>query len=151
MAATALVALCLAGPAAAKPPERSGGPPDHAGGGRANPDAETVDSRVNEVIEAATDRLLGSEEKAVIREYFEPYRDGRRDLPPGLASKDRLPPGLARRDKLPPGLQGKALPPVLEARLPSLDPRWTRELIGDNLVLIDRDTDVIVDILRDVF
>jgi Ni/Co efflux regulator RcnB len=70
------------------------------------------------------------------------------ELPPGLAKKEQLPPGLAKRDKLPPGLQRDKLPTDLVAKLPA-PPRGTeRILIGDDLVLIDQKTQVVLDILK---
>ncbi|MCK6453522.1 MAG: RcnB family protein [Alphaproteobacteria bacterium] len=68
--------------------------------------------------------------------------------PPGLAKKDQLPPGLAKRDRLPPGLQRDRLPADLVAKLPAPRRGTERVLIGDDLVLIDQKTQVVLDILR---
>lgn len=74
-------------------------------------------------------------------------------LPPGLAKRDRLPPGLQkqldRNGRLPPGLDRRALPADLENRLP--DRTNTERVIVDNdVVLIERGTDLVLDVIRDV-
>ena len=69
-------------------------------------------------------------------------------LPPGLAKKDQLPPGLAKRDKLPRGLKRDPLPADLQAKLPAARPGTERILIGDDLLLIDKKTSVVLDILK---
>lgn len=70
-------------------------------------------------------------------------------LPPGLAKKNGLPPGLAKRQTLPPGLQKRALPASLEHQLP--ERRHTERLIiDDDVILIERGTNLVLDILEDV-
>lgn len=71
-------------------------------------------------------------------------------LPPGLAKRENLPPGLAKRDKLPPGLQRDPLPADLAAKLPPEKPGTERTLVGADLVLIDKATNVVLDMLRNV-
>ena len=72
------------------------------------------------------------------------YREHSRDLPPGLAKRDRLPPGLERQlvihGTLPPGLQKKIqpCPPDLERVLPPSPPNYSHVVIGGNLVLLNR-------------
>ena len=149
----------IASPSAeAKPPAHAGGhggPPAHAGGGKpeAAPEMieEAVGQAVDAVVDSVVDSVFGPSETRIIREYFAPYRDGRRDLPPGLAKRETLPPGLAKRETLPPGLQRRAVPPDLMDRLPDLDARWKRIMVGHDMVVIERGTDIIVDILRDLF
>ncbi len=70
--------------------------------------------------------------------------------PPGLAKRERLPPGLAKRDTLPPGLQGRLLPRELESRLAVLPVAYVRVIIGRDVVLMNRDTRVVLDILYGV-
>lgn len=76
-------------------------------------------------------------------------------LPPGLARRDRLPPGLEKqlqRDgTLPPGLAKRGLPDNLQALLPRPLPGQERVLVDNDVVLIERATGLILDILRDVF
>jgi hypothetical protein len=82
------------------------------------------------------------------------YNDHQNSLPPGLAKKDQLPPGLekqlVRRGTLPPGLQKRIqpCPPDLELRLPPPPPEETQVLIGGHIVLLNRKTNVVVDIFH---
>ena len=74
--------------------------------------------------------------------------------PPGVAQRGSLPPGLQRQlqrnGRLPPGLQKKAFPADLRFRLPAPLQGTERLIIGSDAVLIDRATNVILDIMRDV-
>lgn len=72
------------------------------------------------------------------------------DLPPGLAKKDRLPPGLAKRDRLPEGIEGEALPRELESRLSRLPAGYMRLRIGQDFVILNRQTRVVLDIAREL-
>jgi hypothetical protein len=80
------------------------------------------------------------------------YSERENHLPPGLAKKDRLPPGLekqlVRNGTLPPGLQKRFyLAPVeLERRLPPPPPDCAHVLIGGHIVLLNRKTNLIVDV-----
>jgi len=80
------------------------------------------------------------------------YADNEDHLPPGLAKKDHLPPGLqkhlVRDGQLPPGLQKKvhSCPPDLERQLPPPPPECTHVLVGGNIVLLNRKTNIVVDI-----
>ena len=82
------------------------------------------------------------------------YDNHQNDLPPGLAKKDRLPPGLekqlVRRGGLPPGLQKRlqACPEDLERQLPPPPPDCEHVVIGRHLVLLNRRTNIVVDILH---
>ncbi|HWR35517.1 MAG TPA: hypothetical protein VN622_06570 [Clostridia bacterium] len=66
-----------------------------------------------------------------------------RNLPPGLAKRDRLPPGLEkqlrRNGTLPPGLQKRvqALPVRCEQQLPSLPRAIQRVILNRSIILID--------------
>jgi Ni/Co efflux regulator RcnB len=77
-----------------------------------------------------------------------------RGLPPGLAKRDRLPPGLERqlivRGTLPPGLRKKAYPvPVeLERRLPPPPVGYAHLVIGGHIVLVNRRTWLVMDIIH---
>jgi hypothetical protein len=61
-----------------------------------------------------------------------------------------LPPGLAKRDRLPPGLQGDALPYELERKLSRLPSSYVRVRIGQDIVLMDRNTRVVFDVVYGV-
>jgi hypothetical protein len=80
------------------------------------------------------------------------YLENESHLPPGLAKKDRLPPGLekqlVRNGTLPPGLQKRfyPLPVELERRLPPPPPDCAHVLISGHIVLLNRRTNLIVDV-----
>lgn len=82
------------------------------------------------------------------------YHDHDRDLPPGLAKKDRLPPGLEKqlvvRGTLPPGLRKKMqpCPEELERRLPPPPIGYEHTVIGGHLVLVNQKTFVVLDIFH---
>lgn len=75
-------------------------------------------------------------------------------LPPGLARKENLPPGLERQlqknGTLPPGLARRDLPPDLASRLPSTPSDLERIIVDTNVLLVEKATGVILDIIRDV-
>lgn len=87
-------------------------------------------------------------------------------LPPGLAKKGKLPPGLAKRETLPPGLAAKitpgtvlpheaaqatyGLPKNLEDRLPPPPQNTERKVVGNDVVLIQAGTNLVLDVLKDV-
>lgn len=83
-------------------------------------------------------------------------KKGKKGLPPGLAKKGKLPPGLQkqlqRNGTLPPGLEKKMepLPEPLHARLRPLPPEYERVVVGQDVVILDRTTQKILDIIRDV-
>ncbi len=66
-------------------------------------------------------------------------------LPPGLAKH------LERRGTLPPGLAKRDLPPGLASRLPPARPGLGRFVVGNDVVLIETATGIILDILEGVF
>jgi hypothetical protein len=78
-----------------------------------------------------------------------------KELPPGLAKKDRLPPGLEqqlqRNGTLPPGLAKKGLPPDLERQLPPPPDGYERQIVEDAaIVLVHKATGKIADVVTDV-
>ncbi len=80
------------------------------------------------------------------------------NLPPGLAKRGgNLPPGLEkqleRNGTLPPGLQKRLQPcPIeIERQLVPLAPDYRRGFIGAHLVVFNRNTGIIVDVLHDVY
>jgi hypothetical protein len=90
-------------------------------------------------------------DRAAVRGWYDEHRS---NLPPGLAKKDQLPPGLekqlVRRGTLPPGLQKRLqpCPEDLERRLPPPPPDCTHVLIGGHIVLLNRRTNLVVDIFH---
>jgi hypothetical protein len=98
--------------------------------------------------------FLPEERKTIYRYYHRtPPSKG---LPPGLAKKSKLPPGLQKQldknGKLPPGLQKRLepLPRDLEARLPGLPEYWERVILQEHVVLMDRRSQRILDIIENV-
>jgi hypothetical protein len=75
-------------------------------------------------------------------------------LPPGLAKKESLPPGLAKQleknGTLPPGLAKRSLPEGLEKKLPPTSKGQERIIVGGDVVLLEKATGKILDIVRDV-
>jgi hypothetical protein len=65
-------------------------------------------------------------------------------------NKKGLPSRLAKRDKLPPGLQSEPLPYELERKLARLPSPYVRVRVGQDIVLMDRNTRVIFDIVYGV-
>jgi len=97
---------------------------------------------------------FGDHDREVITRY---YSNRGSNLPPGLAKRGgNLPPGLEkqleRNGTLPPGLQKRVEPcPVeLERQLPPLPTEYRRGVIGAHIVIFNRNTNVIVDVLKDV-
>ncbi len=97
---------------------------------------------------------FGEHDREVITNY---YSNRGSSLPPGLAKRGgNLPPGLEkqleRNGTLPPGLQKRVEPcPVeLERQLPPLPAEYRRGVIGAHIVIFNRNTNVIVDVLKDV-
>lgn len=72
-------------------------------------------------------------------------------LPPGLAKRDQLPPGLAKRgNRLPPGLMKGDLPPDLESKLPNLPDNVERVIVDTDVLLVEKGTNLILDVLEGV-
>ena len=98
--------------------------------------------------------VFSSRERDIIRDY---YQDQYSNLPPGLAKRGgNLPPGLQKhleRDgTLPPGLQKRVqpFPYELERRLPRLPSEYRRVTLGVDILIVDRRTQRIMDIVRDI-
>ena len=97
---------------------------------------------------AAVELRFSDRDRGLIEEHYRAAKP--KKAPPGLAKRERLPPGLAKRDTLPPGLRGRLLPRELESRLAVLPAAYARVVIGRDIVLMNRDTRVVVDILYGV-
>ena len=94
------------------------------------------------------DVRISDRDRSLIEHYYKKSYKNRKGLPPGLAKRgDNLPPGLAKRDKLPPGLQGEPLPHDLEGKLARLPSSYVRVRIGQDIVLMDRKTRVVFDVV----
>ncbi len=97
---------------------------------------------------------FGKHDREIIAGY---YANRGSNLPPGLAKRGGdLPPGLEkhleRNGTLPPGLQKRIepCPAELERQLPPLPADYQRAVIGAHIVILNRHTNVIVDIMKDV-
>jgi len=97
---------------------------------------------------------FGEHDREIITRY---YSNSTSNLPPGLAKRGGdLPPGLQkhleRNGTLPPGLQKRLEPcPVeLERQLPPLPADYRRAVIGAHVVVLNKNTNVIIDIMKNV-
>ncbi|WP_096461379.1 hypothetical protein [Sulfurifustis variabilis] len=98
---------------------------------------------------AVVDVSFSRHDRAVIEQYYRGAHQ--RGLPPGLAKRNgALPPGLAKRDVLPPGLSTVPLPVELERQLTPLPAVYVRVRIGNDIVLMDRKTRVVFDVIYGV-
>ncbi len=101
-------------------------------------------------------RVFGDSQEAIIRDWFS-NRKNLEGLPPGLAKREELPAGLKRQMKrngsLPPGLEKHLhpLPLDLEDLLPELSEGVVRVIIGVDIVLLDKTSNLILDIVGEVF
>jgi hypothetical protein len=98
--------------------------------------------------------VFGERDRDLIVKY---YQGGSSGLPPGLAKRGgNLPPGLERQlernGTLPPGLQKKLqpFPPELERQLPPCPTSYQRGIIGAHIVVFNRSTRLIVDVIKNV-
>jgi hypothetical protein len=108
----------------------------------------------NDAVSVHGSIVFSAHDRDTIRDY---YHGGNSGLPPGLAKRGgNLPPGLqkqlARNGTLPPGLQKKLtpFPDDLERRLPRLPDIYRRGSIGGSVVIIDRRTQRIIDVIHDI-
>jgi hypothetical protein len=97
---------------------------------------------------------FGEQDREIITRY---YSNRTSNLPPGLAKRGGdLPPGLQkhleRNGTLPPGLQKRLepCPEELERQLPPLPADYRRAVIGAHVVILSKNTNVIVDIMKNV-
>ncbi len=100
-------------------------------------------------------RVFGESQEATIRAWFSNQKN-LEGLPPGLAKRERLPAGLERQLKknrsMPPGLQKRVhfFPLDLERSLPELPKGVVRVVIGVDILLLDKTSNTILDIVRKV-
>jgi hypothetical protein len=100
---------------------------------------------------------FGDKDRRIIHDYYSKKNKKKikgKAMPPGLAKKGKLPPGLQkqlkRKGKLPPGLAKRHLPYELEGRLSQLPRGYVRLKVGGDIVLMNEETEVIVDIIYDM-
>jgi hypothetical protein len=100
-------------------------------------------------------RLFEESQIATIRAWFSNPKN-LKGLPPGLAKRERLPAGLERQLKkngsLPPGLEKRlhSFPLELEHLLPERPEGVIRVVIGVDILLLDKTSNTILDIVREV-
>ena len=101
-----------------------------------------------------SDPVFSDRDRNIIGRY---YAGSTANLPPGLAKRGgNLPPGLQkqldRNGTLPPGLQKRLtpFPADLDRQLPPLPSIYQRGYIGEDVVIIERSTRRIIDIIRGV-
>lgn len=86
-------------------------------------------------------------ERRIIRDFFRHQAGtnlGAKAFTKGKVKSKQLPPGLAMH------LRHGSLPPGLQKRLPSLPSGLQRRIVGNDVVLIETATSLILDVLRDV-
>lgn len=97
------------------------------------------------------DVSFNDRDRSLIHGYYGKQKKKHKRVPPGLAKRGgKLPPGLAKRDRLPPGLQGRGLPHSLESSLSYLPNDYVRVKVGTDIVLMNRNTRVVFDIIYGV-
>ena len=98
--------------------------------------------------------VFSSGDRATIQQWIQGMPPA--NLPPGLAKRGDLPPGLQKQlqknGQLPPGLQKRVepLPVELSRQLPPLPEHWERVVVERDVILLDRRTNRILDIIEDV-
>lgn len=121
------------------------------------------------VIDKAIEGGFTELEKQIIDKYFKKAtsetntndtktknkkKNKKKDLPPGLAKKEKLPSGLAKQleknGTLPPGLAKRGLPEDLETELPKPTEGLERTIVDNAVVLVEKATGRIIDIMKDV-
>jgi Ni/Co efflux regulator RcnB len=89
-----------------------------------------------------------------VHHWYREHDHDRDGLPPGLAKRDQLPPGLEKqlrvRGTLPPGLRKKMYPcpEEVERRLPPPPAGCEHTVIGGHIVLENKSTYAVLDIIH---
>jgi hypothetical protein len=96
---------------------------------------------------AAPSLRFSDRDRVVVAEY---YQTRKPKAAPGAAKRAALTAGLARGAKLPAGAQGRSLPRELEARLGAPPADTVRLVVARDVVLMERKTHLVRDILYGV-
>jgi len=92
---------------------------------------------------------FGGNERIYVQDYY------RHNLPPGLAKQGKVPPGHAKRMARgmgwPPGVAYEPLPLSLQRRLNPLPRGYARFIVGEDVVIVDMDSRLIVDVVNLLF
>ena len=111
------------------------------------------------VVEKAVDAGFSELERQIIERYFGGYPDSEKEVKDETTSgkKDKhkgLPPGLERQlqrnGTLPPGLAKRELPRNLEQQLPEPAEGFERTIVENTVVLVEKATGRIADIIEDI-
>jgi hypothetical protein len=86
---------------------------------------------------------FSTRDRLTIEEYFEKQRSVQ-------ARPESLPAGFSAHDRLPTQIHGQPLPRVLETRLTVLPDAYVRLQVGRDVLLMERDSRVVLDLLRDM-
>ena len=102
-----------------------------------------------------TDAIFGAIEKKIIKDFFGGgEKKGKKKAKKNKGKSGEMPPGLARHIErygtLPPGLAKKSLPPGLADRLPATKAGQKRVIVGNDVVLVEAATGLLLDIIKDV-
>jgi len=96
--------------------------------------------------------VFSDHDRKLIHQHYKYSK--RKKMPPGLAKKRHLTPGhqkhIKKHGRLPPGLEGRYLPNDLEDRLDRLPKDYVRIRIGTDILLMERSTRLILDVITDV-
>ena len=147
------LALVFAAPAWAAQGKGQGKPADKGKPAEAGKKDDKADKEREE--QAAKGRAFGKDHEKTIRDWFGDNQN-LQGLPPGLAKREQLPPGLQRHleknGTLPPGLQKKVqpLPESLDKKLPKTSDDVRRVVVAGNVILLEKRTSKILDIVKDV-
>ncbi len=97
--------------------------------------------------------VISAIERALISDYVQKAKASPQGLPPGLAKRSQLSPGLQkhiqRTGRLPPGLEKRTLPGDLRGLL-SYRKGQDYRVVGNDIVLIETATNLILDIMKGV-
>lgn len=144
----------------------SAGPSEHELGAFLKTAAGSPPPETNAALNEVVNAVFSAKDAKIIRDYYatlsgddheqdhKKAKNNKKGLPPGLAKREHLPPGLQkhleRHGTLPPGLEKKRFPDTLDKKLSRLPKGYERVIVGNDAVLVDERTQVIVDILTDV-
>jgi hypothetical protein len=124
------------------------------GNSHGNGKAKGHDKKDNDDDRGPVQYQFRPQDREYISSYYSKHGKG---MPPGQAKKNgNLPPGLEkqlqRNGTLPPGLEKKMQPCPVEItrQLPPLPPDYQRSVIGASIVVFNRRTNIVVDVMADV-
>lgn len=132
-AITLSLLIALAGTASADPGKGKGNNKHSGQDGRTTSDGLNLNISIR----------FGADEAQTITDYYR-GKPAQGSLPPGIAKN------LARGKPLPPGIAKKYLPGDLTARLPRLDSRYLRVVVGPDVLLIEAGSGLILDVLKGI-